>query len=293
MRIIEPKVEYWNCGFNKADIMNHIARCTRVCYQSESIEGEPSDTFVRRTALGRGHHSVLEHGSVYLITNENHVADFFYNNPYSKVVCTTVGYCVTTNVRVLHENDMMYLLDDARIPTKHHVKRVSVSITTNIGVSRELNRHRCHSISEESTRYCNYSCKRFDKSLTFVLNEAFATLMGFASGEVTIKGDKVYLDGDEFHIVSEDVVDYLRYLKSCEDLYLKYVMNGYVAQEARGILPLDLKTQVIHTAFIPDWDQFIDLRFKEKTGKVHPDMQYVAEEIKNIIYQIKSNKLKL
>ena len=44
----------------------------------------------------------------------------------------------------------------------------SVRFITNRGVSHEIVRHRIAAYSQESTRYCNYSQKKFNKELTFI-----------------------------------------------------------------------------------------------------------------------------
>jgi hypothetical protein len=79
-------------------------------------------------------------------------------------------YHITTNLRVLVENDW---LDDLKYlcePTEFHEKRITVKFITGIDISRETNRHRVNSISEESTRYCNYSLGKFGNSINVALN---------------------------------------------------------------------------------------------------------------------------
>ena len=189
MRIIKPKVEYWNQTNTLDGIWAHAAKCARVCYQSEPINRrESAKDFLLRTIAKNGfkkdkssHMSVLEHATVYLRATNNtfykYLYDRYFTNPYSKAVfdVTNVGdkvfICVTTNLRVLIENDWLDDLQFICNSTRAHVKRYTFNIITDIGVSRELNRHRCHSISEESTRYCNYSKDKFDNGLTFVIPE--------------------------------------------------------------------------------------------------------------------------
>ena len=76
---------------------------------------------------------------------------------------------VTLNYRHIVENgwidDLQYLCD----PTEHHERRYTFKVTTSIGVTRELNRHRVNSIAEQSTRYCNYSKDKFGNEVTFCI----------------------------------------------------------------------------------------------------------------------------
>lgn len=52
MKLIDPKVELWEQGNTLDEIWEHIARCTRVCYQSEPRKnGETGEQFVNRVIL--------------------------------------------------------------------------------------------------------------------------------------------------------------------------------------------------------------------------------------------------
>ena len=176
MKLIKPSVEEWHCGYTLPEIWSHIAKCARVCYQSEPRNNNETDEeFVKRVILRNHsfdeiaenrdlqlklHLSVLEHGTIYLkLPKVNYVAEFYKAEPHSKIY---IGYIesnkpsvyITTNIRVMVEhgriNDSQYICT----PTKYHYLRTTFNITTDIGVARELARHRTHSISEESTRYC-------------------------------------------------------------------------------------------------------------------------------------------
>ena len=274
MRIIKSSVEKWQQGYTPKDIWEHVARCARVCYQSEQKEGEDGESFCRRVIIPRKHLSVLEHGTIYMITLEEHVADFFYNNPYSKVLCATPGYCITTNLRVLIENDMSYLISDSRKPTKYHFPRTTFSFVTSLGIAREFNRHRVHSISEESTRYCNYTKGKFGSEITFIKPH-------WIKGKIA---EHPKAKVNEFGVAhySEDVkVDcWLDALNRCETEYNALIAIGCKPQEARSVLPLDTKTQSVHTAFDMDWNQFISLR---GSRNAHPDARKLVNELKLLL----------
>lgn len=52
MELIKPSVEIWEQGNTLEDIWAHIARCTRVCYQSTpKNDGETDEEFVKRVIL--------------------------------------------------------------------------------------------------------------------------------------------------------------------------------------------------------------------------------------------------
>ena len=58
-----------------------------------------------------------------------------------------------------------------------------------------------------------------------------------------------------------------------EFCYMKLLEKGWTSQQARRVLPLDLKTEVIYTAFVDDWKHFFDLRCDTNA---HPDMLEIA-----------------
>lgn len=309
MRIIKPRVELWQ-QINTIDgIWEHAARCARVCYQSQPvINGEFGKAFLLRTIAKNGfkkdkssHMSVLEHATVYLraINNSDnaYLYDRYYTNPYSRTLYDVnktdniVHICVTTNLRVLVENNW---LDDLRFitnSTDKHIKRYTFSFITNLGVSRELNRHRCHSISEESTRYCNYSKDKFGNGLTFVIPEWLDLQEDFiddrdgnliyiselydSSGKLVPLYDK----DNKFTVESEWIVSNMR----AQIQYLSLLKKGWKPQQAREVLPLSLKTQVVHTAFEDDWKDFIALRSDGISGTPHPNIKIIADKIKELI----------
>jgi thymidylate synthase ThyX len=54
-------------------------------------------------------------------------------------------------------------------------------------------------------------------------------------------------------------------------------------QEAREVLPLSTATEVVYTGFEEDWKHFFDLRYRETTGKAHPDMKQIATMAHDLI----------
>ena len=291
MKLINQNVEEWHCGYTLPEIWSHIAKCARVCYQSEPRKnGETDKEFVKRVILRNHsfdeiaenrdlqlklHLSVLEHGTVYLkLPKVNYVAEFYKAEPHSKIY---IGYIesnkpsvyITTNIRVMVEhgriNDSEYICT----PTKYHYLRSSFNIITDIGIARELARHRTHSISEESTRYCNYSKDKFNNELTFIK-------------PCWLNDEKLKLYGD-YHIVIRDKSPesiFIANLNNVERDYLDLIKLGWTPQQARQILPLSTKVQTIHTAFESDWAEFISLRADACSGSVHPNMNMIADKIK-------------
>lgn len=290
MKLINQNVEEWHCGYTLPEIWSHIAKCARVCYQSEPRNnGETDEEFVKRVILRnysfeeigesrelqlKLHCSCLEHGTVYLdIPCEEDTTEgvmIFSRNKYSKHNYSHGLNCyITTNMRAIVEQNLTKYLKYICIPTRFHSLRTTFNITTDIGVARELARHRTHSISEESTRYCNYSKDKFNNELTFIK-------------PCQLNDEKLKLYGD-YHTVIRDKSPesiFIANLNNVERDYLDLIKLGWTPQQARQILPLSTKVQTIHTAFESDWAEFISLRADACSGSVHPNMEVIADRIK-------------
>jgi thymidylate synthase (FAD) len=73
-----------------------------------------------------------------------------------------------------------------------------------------------------------------------------------------------------------------------ENHYIRLTELGCKPEEARGVLTNDCKTELIMTGFVSDWEHFFDLRSKGTTGKPHPDIKVLAD---NLLLQFTENKL--
>lgn len=276
MKIIKPSVELWQQDYSVDGIWKHIAKCTRVCYQSEPRKnGETDKEFVHRVIFrninaehlnGRImqlklHLSTLEHATVYLaIPNKSQLKmdiNSLNKDPHSRVKYDLENehYYVETNMRVLVEKGFTYMLNYITEP--EYEDRFTFSITTDIGIARELDRHRSHSISEESTRFVNYSKDKYGHELTFI--------------------EPAWLQGD----YSNEL--FKLSCKAAEDYYMKLIDAGWTAQKAREVLPLCTKVQTVHTAYLSDWEEFLKLRSDAISGSVHPNMKLVADKIRELL----------
>lgn len=308
MKLIKPNVEEWHCGYTLPEIWSHIAKCARVCYQSEPRKnGETDEEFVKRVILRNHfleeigesrelqlklHLSVLEQGTVYLdIPCEEDTLtaiSFFENNIYSKHNCAAnARYHITTNMRVIIENNLMDVLHYITKPNIFHYLRTTFNITTDIGVARELARHRTHSISEESTRYCNYSKDKFGKELTFIIPQWIKVHTWDCSVNMDdILSNLVYNHStNTTQALYDDKATKLFFINLCkmENMYFSLINYGWTPQQVRQMLPINTKVQTIHTAFESDWAEFISLRADACSGSVHPNMKVIANKIKSLM----------
>lgn len=286
MKFINPSVEIWEQDITNPDTLveamwAHIARCVRVCYQVDKPKcTETEEEYVKRVIFRNpderlaNHYSVLEHGAVYLkvpchtnIGIDEDLIGKLWGNKYTKrrlVDEDNVYYWYfSTNLRVIVENKIPSAFGFI-IPfdSRYHYRRITVSFITSLGIAREFNRHRVHSISEESTRYCNYSKDRFGSELTFVIPTWF-------TGGNSKNDRECSMDGE--------------FQNTCEEAELSYkimISWGATPQQAREVLPLCTKCQTIHTAFVDDWKQFFALRADGVSGPPHPDAEILAKPLK-------------
>ena len=307
MKLINQRVERWECGYTLPEIWSHIAKCARTCFQSEPrSNGETDEEFVKRVILRNHsfkdigssrelqlklHLSVMEHGTVYLDIPNNiqtiSALSIFKNDKYSKTWqygnLRESGIAVTTNMRVIVENGLMDILQYMCPPLSYHALRTTFNIITDIGVARELARHRTHSISEESTRFCNYSKDRFYNELTFIKPEWLDIPIGqyvYWDGDwCDVDKMEIQIDADKKDVINE----YLWSLYHIESEYKILINKGWSPQQARQVLPLNTKVQTIHTAFNADWKDFIKLRADACSGSVHPNMKVIADNIKDLM----------
>lgn len=291
MKLVNPSWEILEQKPGLEGIYEQIELAGRTCYRSQRPEGQTAKDFVDRMIASK-HYAMLEHGTVYLtipfnrdIKDWGKLCNKYSRNPYSKVHYNNYVYglteamCyITTNLRVLVENDWLDDLQYLCEPTKFHEKRVTVRFTTSNSIMREFTRHRSHSFAVESTRYCNYSKNRFNKEITFVAPYWY-------DKEAHIKYDRIISGAEGWHtkIPKEvektgDLIDALTY---AEESYLHLIEDGCSPQEAREVLPLATKCDMIMTGFIRDWRHFFSLRTSiiAETGKPHPDASFLADSL--------------
>lgn len=311
MKLIKPSFEIIEQQPGLEGIYKQIELAGRICYRSSNkITEDSAKPFVDRM-IKSGHHSVLEHGTVYLRvpyseaysnlpTNSNWVEDNYCMNPYSVVKGDGKNYYITSNYRVLIErgwlDDLKYLCE----PTEFHEKRITVKFVCDRGVSHEFVRHRVFSFAQESTRYCNYSKDKFEDELTFIIPCWFENI-----NNILEKWDGFKLG--QWKSIEKDVKPKLFYEPySVEDMYERvWILNciqseenykmfltdhkiemdrgPWTPQQARTVLPNSLKTELVMTGFVEDWKHFFKLR---TASNAHPQARELTipleEEFKSL-----------
>jgi thymidylate synthase (FAD) len=285
MRLIKPSFEIWEQESGLEGVYKQIERAGRVCYKSEDKIAEgTAKAFVDRM-IASGHGAMLEHGTVYLEIPDYGVSrlkfEKYMRNPYSTSISSNVDSSyITTNLRVLVENGWLNDLEYQCEPTEYHEKRITVKFVCDRGVSHEFVRHRVFSFAQESTRYCNYSKGKFGYQLTCIIPSWLGLEEGsYSLEDVEEKYDKCLIID---RCKNAEEASFVRALCHAEREYFDLLELNWKAQQARDVLPNSLKTELVMTGTIKQWEGFFKLR---DAGSAHPQAYELAhplhEEFKN------------
>lgn len=135
---------------------------------------------------------------------------------------------------------------------------VSVRFVVDRGISHEIVRHRLASFAQESTRYCNYAKDDFGNEVTFIPPNYL---------EVGTKPYRIWANS----------------MQVAEDSYFALLSEGLPPEQARAVLPVSLKTEIVMTANLREWRHFFKLRAVGVTGKPHPQMLEVAASLLDLM----------
>lgn len=264
MKLIENKIEKLEQKHDLLGVYEQIEIAGRTAYKSldkieydENGRSKTAKAFVDKM-IELGHGSPLEHGTVYLKFPSNGKVNMIYWLSSYTIVKKDPNKSdspvyVTTNYRVLVENDLLDDLEFLSEPTEFHEKRTTFRLTCARVQADSFVRHRVFSFLMESTRYCNYNDGKFDGKITVVEPVGW----------------------DDFSAVQQNL--FFGAWNYSEDNYMTLIKTGVKPEDARDVLPLQLKTELIMTGTESQWEQFFKLRISDHA---HPDAKYIAEQIK-------------
>ena len=126
-------------------------------------------------------------------------------------------------------------------------EKITVRMYADIGVYKDLTRHRIASFSIESTRYCNYGKDKFDNEIKFIKPCNIE------------KGTKLY---EKWENACQDI----------EKNYLQMAELGATPDQMRMILPHSTASEIVMTANIREWKHILSLR---TTNHVHPSVRQI------------------
>ena len=122
-------------------------------------------------------------------------------------------------------------------------EKITVRMICDIGVYKDLTRHRHASFSIESTRYCNYSKDKFSNEIDFIR---------------------------PFHLQQIEYKLWKNCMDTIEKTYLKMARLDCKPDQMRMILPHSTAAEVTMTANIREWKHILSLRASKHA---HPSVQ--------------------
>lgn len=263
--------------FTITGIKKFIERCGRVCYKSEDrITDDSYEKFVNML-VKRDHARPLEFGTVHL---QMYISDF---HKLRDTLCINniwndqwIKYHYAGNLTYVTTNYRYYLAIIKVFPSAEedfnpqddelYPKRYTVHFITSRGIMDEFRTHVGLSHLAESTRYCNYSKDKFDNQITFI-KPSWITL----DKEIAPINELCLLSG-QYDRENPN----LRYLASLVDANYAYVLllkKGWTPQQARDVLPLSVKSELISCGFEDTWSNFF---YRRCAKDAHPMAREIA-----------------
>lgn len=281
MRIIEPSVEI----YTEYDHFRKIETIARVCTGTQDKVGSKPG-FVENLWKNR-HETPFEHVRIKveklpipfcdLPPEERLMKSIFgedmsgdtYGQSYRRIKEREKVLNPKTGRKVFREftavNGRDYLAMGGKLDSLNELPEsddyMTVKFTVDIGVARELIRHRQMSFMERSTRYCNMSdCIDFIKPVPF------------AWYEFGVLSDAWYME-----------------CVSAEATYRLMIRKGARPQEARTVLPLSTATVLYVTGMYKQWEDVLKLRL---APGAHPQMRYIMQKLVEL-EDFPKNKIKV
>ncbi len=153
-----------------------------------------------------------------------------------------------------HYKLLKHILTLQHLSTIEHEK-ITFKVITNRGVTHELVRHRIASYTQESTRYVKYWQKH---------------------------GYKIIYPAWIIEKPEEQVKEWYNFHTKIAQTYWKFLNDRWwKPQEARWILPNDLKTEIIVTMNLRELRHFFTLRCH---SAAHPDIRVVALTLLDMLH---------
>lgn len=278
MKLIQQSFEILEQkDFSLVGIKKFIERCARVSYKSEDRITENSYEKFVGMLESRDHSRPLEFGTVHLrlsdaqfIGLQTLLMDKVYNDywvkyniiDYSDMEAGDEENCyVTTNYRYYLEMcKYAEWLPEHLDPTDSdfYPKRYTVHMILSRGVMDEFRTHVGLSHLAESTRYCNYSKDKFDNEVSFIIPNWVNTQCFSKEYEESSYTDQLWHSSMELTELN----------------YKLLLDNGWKPQQAREVLPLSVKSELISCGFADAWYNFF---YRRDAKDAHPMAREIAK----------------
>lgn len=172
-----------------------------------------------------------------------------------KTVETAARTCYKSEARITvgsSEKLCKKLVESGHLAMIEFAPDITVRFISNRAFTHEMVRHRHCSFAQESQRYVKYE----NKDMEFILPHWL---------DFDCMGDE-----DKLEEIASSKRNFIKSCEKAEEDYAKLRERGYLAQDARDVLPNAVKTEICVKANIREWRHIFELR----TAKAaHPEMR--------------------
>lgn len=260
-------------GFSIKDIKKHIEYCARISYKSQDrITDDSYEKFVNMLEK-RDHARPLEFGTVHLKMILPDFEGFIYslltigilNNIWIKhaykgdVIYITTNYRYYLDIIKYFPNVKEYFTEE---DNEYYPKRYTVHFITSRGIMDEFRTHVGLSHLAESSRYCSYDKNRFGNEITFIIPNWVNT----------------NCPNKEQEGLSVASIEWSTAMLDAEASYMNLIKMGCTAQEAREVLPLAVKSELISCGFEDVWENFF---YRRCAKDAHPMAREIATKVRD------------
>lgn len=260
-------------GFSIKDIKKHIEYCARISYKSQDrITDDSYEKFVDMLEK-RDHARPLEFGTVHL---QMYISDF---HKLRDTLCINniwndqwIKYHYVGNLTYVTTNYRYYLAIIKVFPSAEedfdpqddelYPKRYTVHFITSRGIMDEFRTHVGLSHLAESSRYCSYDKNRFGNELTFIIPNWVNT----------------NCPNKEQEGPSVASIEWFTAMLDAEASYMNLIKMGCTAQQAREVLPLAVKSELISCGFEDAWKNFF---YRRCAKDAHPMAREIATKVRD------------
>ena len=279
--------------FSEIGIKKFIEKQAKTCYQStHTITEDSYEKFVQRM-IDSDHSRTLEMGTVHLKMLRPTFASFIWYLSLSKDFSSQwlqwnsekeYTY-ITTNYRYFLRLKKMF--DGSNFEFTNYFttednelfpKRHTIHFITDRGTMDSFRTHVGMSSLAESTRYCRYANDKFGNELTYIIPNwidipvsEYQFIGGFWCN------DKEVPLFEKSNLITNN---YLFGLQRAESTYMILLQQGWKAEQARQILPLSVKSELVLCGFDDCWDNFL---YRRNDVHAHPMAHELAEKVKELL----------
>lgn len=281
--------------FSEIGIKKFIEKQAKTCYQStHTITEDSYEKFVQRM-INSDHSRTLEFGTVhltfpldtfyrilnYIVLLKDFSTQWFQWNvdAVNNLVFVTTNYRYYLRLQE-HFSKSEYDLNKFITYSNNEMfpKRHTIHFITDRATMDSFRTHVGMSSLAESTRYCRYSNDKFGNELTYII----PNWIDIPESEYQFIGGFWCNDKEVplFEKSNPIINNYLFGLQKAESVYMILLQQGWFTEQARQILPLSIKSELVLCGFDDCWDNFL---YRRNDRFAHPMAYELAKKVKELL----------